>query len=214
MRPDTDGGFFLSELIEVIGPNGRPLTPCAPDVAARQVRLHRAHWVGKRRIRLRFDPFAYRYIRLKVLERDKYICYWCSSPGFTIDHIIPWSKGGRTNLANCICACEKCNGARGDKPAEEFAAELDVPPPAAGSAFEAPVLPMPMPKPALSMPSRGALTLLPRVATAAAVEVSEPFSPPLADLPEEAELLTTGRARLLAKLLDRDLFTPPRHHLR
>lgn len=211
MRFDTDGGFVLSELIEVYGPNGRPLTPCTPDVAARQVRLHRAHWVGKRRIRLRFDPFAYRYIRLKVLERDKYTCYWCNNPGFTIDHIIPWSKGGRTNLANCICACEKCNGARGDKPAQVFAAELDVPPPSAGSAFEAPVLPMP--KPVLSTPTRSALTSLTGAATAAALEANEPVPPPRTDLPEGVEL-RTGRARLLAKLLDRDLFTPTRNHLR
>lgn len=166
--------------------------------------------MGKRRIRLRFDPFAYRYIRLKVLERDKYTCYWCNSPGFTIDHIIPWSKGGRTNLANCICACEKCNGARGDKPAEVFAAELDVPAPSAGSAFEAPVLPMP--KPVITMPVRGALAALPSVATAAAVEADEPISLPTADLPEVG--LSAGRARLLAKLLDRDAFTPTRSHLR
>lgn len=181
-------------------------------MAARQVRLHRAHWVGKRRIRLRFDPFAYRYIRLKVLERDKYTCYWCNNPGFTIDHIIPWSKGGRTNLANCICACEKCNGARGDKPAEVFAAELDVPPPSAGSAFEAPVLPMP--KPALAAPVISLRAVPSTAATAAAMEVAEPMSSPKAALPEEVEVLTTGRARLLAKLLDRDLFTPTRNHLR
>lgn len=197
---DPDGGFFLSELIEVIGPNGRPLTPCKPDVAARQVRLHRARWVGKHRIRLRFDPFAYRYIRLKVLERDTYICYWCKDPGFTIDHIIPWSKGGRTNLANCICACEKCNGARGDKPAEVFAAERAVPPPSAGSAFEAPVLPLPLPK-LVSAAPRGALVALPAGA-----------SPPTPTA--EREGLTPARTRQLAKLLDREGFTPTRHHLR
>lgn len=151
-----------------------------------------------------------------MLERDKYTCYWCNSPGFTIDHIIPWSKGGRTNLANCICACEKCNGSRGDKPAEVFAAELDVPPPAAGSAFEAPVLPMPLPKPmpksVVAMPVRGALATLPSVTTAAAVEADESASLPVAILPEEG--LSAGRARLLAKLLDRDTFMPTRSHLR
>jgi len=76
-------------------------------VAEREVRLNRAKWIGPQRIRLRFDPFAYRYVRLKVLARDGYTCYWCGEPGFTVDHIIPWSKGGRTTMENCICACQE-----------------------------------------------------------------------------------------------------------
>jgi hypothetical protein len=97
------------------------LTPCRRKVAEREVRLDRAKWIGPGRIRLRFDPFAYRYIRLKVLERDGYICYWCGEPGETMDHVVPWSKGGRTTMDNCICACQECNGMRGDMPAAEFA---------------------------------------------------------------------------------------------
>jgi hypothetical protein len=93
------------------------------------VRLNRAKWIGPNRIRLRFDPFAYRYIRLKVLERDGNVCYWCGSPGDTMDHIVPWSKGGRTTMDNCICACQECNGQRGDMPAEKFASLRKVPAP-------------------------------------------------------------------------------------
>lgn len=93
------------------------------------MRLNRAKWIGPQRIRLRFDPFAYRYTRLKVLARDDCTCYWCGAPGFTIDHIIPWSKGGRTTMDNCICACQECNGERGDMSAEEFARLRNVPPP-------------------------------------------------------------------------------------
>lgn len=91
--------------------------------------MNRAKWVGRDSIRLRFDPFAYRYIRLKVLARDGYTCYWCSRAGNTMDHVIPWSKGGRTTMNNCICACEECNGLRGDMPAEEFARLRGVAPP-------------------------------------------------------------------------------------
>jgi hypothetical protein len=183
-------------------------------VAARQVRLHRAKWVGKQRIRLRFDPFAYRYIRLKILERDKYICYWCGSPGFTIDHIIPWSRGGRTNLANCICACEKCNGARGDKPVEIFALERNVEAPASGSAFEAPLLPLP--KPALQS-SLTLLRVVPRpMPRAVVVEALAPMRGAEGPaVPHAVEgLLTPDGARGLAKLLDRDSFIPTRNHLR
>ncbi|HYG58014.1 MAG TPA: HNH endonuclease signature motif containing protein [Symbiobacteriaceae bacterium] len=98
-------------------------------MAEREVRLNRAKWIGPGRIRLRFDPFAYRYIRLKILERDNHICYWCGAPGDTMDHILPWSKGGRTTMDNCICACQECNGQRGDTPAEEFALRCNVPVP-------------------------------------------------------------------------------------
>ncbi len=125
------GGMDLN-LIEVIDSRGRTLTPCKRKVADREVRLGRAKWIGRNRIRLRFDPFAYRYIRLKVLARDKYTCYWCGQPGFTMDHVIPWSKGGRTSMTNCICACEECNGQRGDTPADEFARQMDRPVPVAG----------------------------------------------------------------------------------
>lgn len=120
------------ELIEVIDSRGRTLTPCKRKVADREVRLGRAKWIGHGRIRLRFDPFAYRYIRLKVLARDKYICYWCGRPGFTMDHVIPWSKGGRTTMTNCICACEECNGLRADTPAGEFARRMSRPEPLPG----------------------------------------------------------------------------------
>ena len=125
------GGMDL-DLIEVIDSRGRTLTPCKRKVADREVRLGRAKWIGRQRIRLRFDPFAYRYIRLKVLARDKYTCYWCGRPGFTMDHVIPWSKGGRTSMTNCICACEECNGQRGDTPAETFAQQKERPVPIPG----------------------------------------------------------------------------------
>lgn len=109
----------------MIDSRGRTLTPCKRKIAEREVRLGRAKWIGRSRIRLKFDPFAYRYVRLKVLSRDRYTCYWCGQPGFTMDHVIPWSKGGRTTMTNCICACEECNGQRGDMPAEDFAERMD-----------------------------------------------------------------------------------------
>lgn len=124
--------FPVSELIEVIDKRGRTLTPCRRSVAEREVALERAKWIGPQKIRLRFDPYAHRYIRLKILARDQHICYWCGRPGTTIDHVIPWSKGGRTTMDNCICACEECNGQRGNASAEEFAARMQVPPPRAG----------------------------------------------------------------------------------
>ena len=130
-------------------------------MAEREVRLARAKWVGPQKIRLRFDPFAYRYVRLQVLERDGHICHWCGQPGDTMDHVIPWSKGGRTTMNNCICACQECNGRRGDMAPGAFASLCGVPMPQPGAMtrsatmplpqIEATARPLPMPAPLLRL---------------------------------------------------------------
>ena len=66
--------------------------------------------------------------RKGVLVRDNYTCIYCGVvPGstqkgtvltkrnFTIDHIIPRSKGGRDTWSNTACACAKCNHRKSDR---------------------------------------------------------------------------------------------------
>ena len=55
-------------------------------------------------------------LRYEVLKRDNFKCCACgASPAkdpsveLHIDHIIPWSKGGKTELANLQTLCSKCN---------------------------------------------------------------------------------------------------------
>ncbi len=58
------------------------------------------------------------YIRERVAQRAKYLCEYCQSPEFistdrfTIDHIIPQSKGGEDELDNLALACRRCNERR------------------------------------------------------------------------------------------------------
>lgn len=56
-------------------------------------------------------------LRWKVFQRDKYRCKVCGRRAgdfeLQVDHIIPWSKGGRTELENLRLLCWDCNQGKG-----------------------------------------------------------------------------------------------------
>lgn len=61
-------------------------------------------------------------VRFQVLKRDKFKCVLCGdSPSLNplcvlhVDHIVPWSKGGRTNVENLRSLCGSCNIGRGNR---------------------------------------------------------------------------------------------------
>ncbi|MBI2407952.1 MAG: HNH endonuclease [Gemmatimonadetes bacterium] len=51
-------------------------------------------------------------------------CVYCGtgveSENFTIDHVIPASAGGGTNLLNCVASCRRCNQRKAARPLHEF----------------------------------------------------------------------------------------------
>lgn len=60
-------------------------------------------------------------LRYEVLARDHFTCRYCGAspkkdPSVTlhIDHIIPWSKGGKTVLENLQTLCSQCNLGKSD----------------------------------------------------------------------------------------------------
>lgn len=60
-------------------------------------------------------------LRFKVLARDNFKCCACgASPAkdpsveLHVDHIIPWSKGGETELENLQTLCSRCNLGKSD----------------------------------------------------------------------------------------------------
>jgi 5-methylcytosine-specific restriction endonuclease McrA len=66
--------------------------------------------------------------RRGVLVRDSFTCIYCgATPGtlskgkmltksdFTVDHVVPKSRGGRDHWGNTACACYHCNHRKGDK---------------------------------------------------------------------------------------------------
>ena len=69
-----------------------------------------------------------RWSRKAVLRRDNYTCAYCGiRPGekqrgrllvgqsFTLDHVIPVSRGGKNSWGNTVCACPACNQRKGNR---------------------------------------------------------------------------------------------------
>jgi 5-methylcytosine-specific restriction endonuclease McrA len=59
------------------------------------------------------------FTRFNVFLRDRFACQYCGD-GFptqelTFDHVIPRSRGGRTNWENVVTACGECNLVKGNR---------------------------------------------------------------------------------------------------
>ena len=62
-------------------------------------------------------PFS----KKNVLVRDRYTCIYCGDKcwGLTIDHVIPRSRGGKTDFDNCVACCKTCNTKKGNQTPRE-----------------------------------------------------------------------------------------------
>ncbi len=63
-------------------------------------------------------PFS----KKNVMVRDSFRCVYCGKTGkrFTIDHVVPKSKGGKSTFENCVTACKPCNHRKGHKTCREI----------------------------------------------------------------------------------------------
>lgn len=86
-----------------------------PERAANNLR----HALEKRRARMRNVPYE-KIDREEIYQKDGMICGICGKPlersDFTVDHIIPISKGGGHVFGNVHSAHRVCNIRRGTKP--------------------------------------------------------------------------------------------------
>ena len=59
------------------------------------------------------------FTRFNVFLRDSFACQYCNTgfptPELTFDHLIPRSRGGRTEWTNVLTACTRCNLSKGDR---------------------------------------------------------------------------------------------------
>ncbi len=73
-----------------------------------------------------------RWSKRAVLQRDRYTCVYCgvrpgdlqrgqvlSRQSFTIDHVMPVSRGGKNSWGNTVCACASCNQRKGNRTPHE-----------------------------------------------------------------------------------------------
>ena len=59
------------------------------------------------------------YSKRLVCQRDEWRCAYCGTPvnseTYSIDHVLPRSKGGRSTFENTVCCCKPCNARKADK---------------------------------------------------------------------------------------------------
>lgn len=52
--------------------------------------------------------------RQNIFKRDDFTCQYCGKhKDLTLDHLIPRSKGGKSNWDNLVTACKRCNALKG-----------------------------------------------------------------------------------------------------
>ena len=101
-------GLMFAEKIRVLKFSDRVIqgvsrTFRAPAVAV-LVKVVRSVYRGR-------VPFS----RRNVLARDRFACTYCGSRAkpITMDHVIPRSRGGKTDFDNCVACCRACNHKKG-----------------------------------------------------------------------------------------------------
>lgn len=129
----------------VLNQDYSPLTVCSVERAFLLMYLNKAELIDKvdgKSLRTISDSFPFpsvikinRYIsipykgvvltRHNVFKRDNFECQYCGvDKDLTLDHLIPRSKGGKTNWTNLVTACKTCNTKKGDYSPEEAGLNL------------------------------------------------------------------------------------------
>lgn len=61
-----------------------------------------------------------------VLLRDNHTCQYCGTRGeeMNVDHVVPKSRGGRSDWCNLVCSCVRCNNRKNNRTPKEAGMQL------------------------------------------------------------------------------------------
>ena len=65
------------------------------------------------------------FTRFNLFLRDEFRCQYChAQEEMTFDHVLPRSRGGRTDWNNVVAACTRCNWRKGNRTLKEAGMHL------------------------------------------------------------------------------------------
>jgi len=74
------------------------------------------------------DQSPVKFSRQNIYARDRYKCQYCgdkfTSEELTYDHVLPKSRGGRTEWENIVTCCMECNRKKGGRMPHEASMKL------------------------------------------------------------------------------------------
>ena len=61
------------------------------------------------------------FSKKNILRRDNFTCQYCGVSNYclTVDHVLPRSRGGKSNWINVVAACKPCNLKKGNQTPSE-----------------------------------------------------------------------------------------------
>lgn len=69
-----------------------------------------------------------KFSRINVYQRDDFRCQFCGEKkpqrALTYDHVVPFSRGGKTEWTNIVTACGPCNRRKGNRTPDEAGMHL------------------------------------------------------------------------------------------
>jgi len=112
--------LLVKEKAEVLKETDQPIRTCSNDCMFKMPLVMRLIELVKTVYRNKV-PFS----RKNIFVRDNFKCQYCGRPEkLSIDHVVPVSRGGKTNFENCVASCVKCNTKKGNRLIDEAGMHL------------------------------------------------------------------------------------------